>query len=72
MKGQWLGVRGMQLRKFICTHCGEPVQSRRGWPFHSAGGGQIAFIYICPTCKYPKFFASENDRPDGPVVGPFV
>ena len=52
----WQSLGGLQSRKYICGHCGNPVASERGWFALGPGRKQAAFVYVCHHCTAPTYF----------------
>ena len=57
----WHGLNSIKVKDFRCGHpdCGREVASDRGYFSDSK-----AFIYICPRCTQPTYFASGRQVPD--------
>jgi hypothetical protein len=53
----WQQPQGLTAREFTCGFCGRSVASDKGYVTSNA---PQAFLYICPNCKQPSYFAARH------------
>lgn len=57
----WDKIQNIESKQYICGHCGHKVAQDRGF-YGQARTGHKCFIYPCPSCTKPTFFASNGKQ----------
>jgi len=60
----WSSIQSVPTREYTCPYCGNRVASQLGWD-----GGGVAWIYVCPHCMNPTYFAEGDVQIPGVAPG---
>jgi hypothetical protein len=57
---------------YVCSYCGNPLASDRGWKASVSGTGLDAYVVICHHCTCPTFIDGDKHQHPQPVFGESV
>ena len=63
---EWTNTQGLTPMSFTCGHCGKVVASVAGY---CTGDIPQRFIYVCPNCSRPTYFAEDKTQLPGIAPG---
>ena len=63
---KWNNVTNLEPKSFTCGHCGKIVASAAGF---FTGDQPQRFIYVCPNCHRPTYFAEDGTQLPGIAPG---
>jgi hypothetical protein len=61
----------LPTKNYTCGYssCGKEVGADKGWTHKNTGGHVDGSIYLCPNCKRPTFFDTDNTQFPGVSLG---
>lgn len=73
MKLNWQHILNIQPRSYVCSYCGNPLSSEKGWfRDNTADSRERHYIYICHHCSKPTYFDEYGSQTPGSNFGNIV
>ncbi len=69
MSWEWIGVGVYSSMSYVCGYCGNKVAPDQGYGARHKNTGAYRYIFICPNCAQPTYFADGGKQTPSVRIG---